>query len=126
MRLDAQDRAEILVGIKEEGSTGVWTKAAKTPKDPDKPWLGSDTVPTAYPVACLFVDAATAQAFIRAYALDTEVSFRSLYGILGWEGIDLAVGEKFTTKGGKQYIAKRVATATPADVPIFFIVEFDA
>ena len=126
MRLDRADRENILAGIKEEGTSGLWAKSIKTPIDPDKPWLGSHDVPDEKFMYCLFVDAATAQSFIRQYSIDTEISFRSLYGILGWQGFDLEVGETFYTKSGKTYVARKVAKACPADVPIFFVVEFDA
>ena len=126
MNLDAEDMADILAGIRDEGGPAVWVTTTLALIDADKPWLGTTPTTKNVPIFMTFVDVATAAALIKQWRPDTELSSSSLFGIMGNHGFDPKVGEVVKRTNEEDLVAKDIATASPTGKALFHVVEFQA
>lgn len=127
MRLDAQDIADIQQAIRDEGAECQWEVVASVPKDPLKPWLGSVNTPTLTTVWIAFVDMATAAALIAQWGKDTDISSSTRFGLMANSpGVVPAAGQRVLRTGKEALVVKDVTEASPADIPLFYLLEFSA
>lgn len=126
MNLDLQDTADILAGIRDEGGPAVWVTVVRALRDPDKPWLGTTSVPTDVPVFISFVDMATAAALIEQWRPGADLSSSSLFGLMGNHGFDPQVGERVKRDGKEDLVVKDVTEAAPTGTALFYVLEFTA
>lgn len=126
MRLDATDLADIRQSMTDEGAECLWESKTKTLKDADKPWLGTTSEPVNHTVWIAFVDMATAAALLSQWGKDNEVSSSTLYGLMGNHGFDPVIGERVLRTDKEDLIAKDITEASPAGVPLFYLLEFNA
>lgn len=126
MSLAAADVAEALSAIREEGALCQFETIVATPIDANKPWLGSNNVPSTQDVYIAFVDAATAVALIAAWKGDVEVASSTRYGLMGNHDFVPQVGQRVLRQGKEALVVKDVMEAAPADIPVFYVLEFNA
>lgn len=126
MNLDAEDMADILVGIRDEGGPAVWVSLTRELKDPAKPWLGTTATPTEHSVSISFVDMATAAALLKQWRPGTVLSSSSLFGLMGNHGFDPNIGETVKRSEKEDLVVKDVTEAAPTGTPLFYVLEFKA
>jgi hypothetical protein len=127
MRLDAQDIADIRQGIRDEGVACQWESVSRVLVDADKPWLGSANTATTTDVWIAFVDTATAAALLTQWGKDSDVQASSRFGLMGNHApLEPQVGQRVLRTGKEALVVKNISEASPADVPLFYLVEFSA
>lgn len=127
MTLTREDVADALSVIREEGAACQWIGATTVLHDPLKPWLGGVTTPNETPVHIAFVDQATAAALVTAWAKDGEVGSSTLFGLMGNHGFEPRIGQQVQRpNSSERLVVKDVTTAAPADVAVFYLLEFNA
>lgn len=126
MNLDAEDTADILAGIQDEGGPAVWVTTTRALKDADKPWLGSEATPTNVDVWISFVDMATAAALLEQWRPGTDLSSSALFGLMGNHGFEPKVGERVTRTDKEDLVVKDITEAAPTGVALFYVLEFQA
>lgn len=127
MRLDAQDIADIQQAIRDEGAECQWESLASVPVDVSKPWLGNINTPTLATVWIAFVDTATAAAMLTQWGKDSDVQASSRFGLMANHApLVPAAGQRVLRSGKEALVCKDVAEASPADVPLFYLLEFSA
>lgn len=126
MRLDREDVADILAGIRDEGAKCLWETKTKVPKDPAKPWQGTTSTPVEHEIWMMFVDMATAAAMLTQWGKGSTISSSTLFGIMGNHGFDPSIGDRVLRLGEEDLIAKDITSATPAGNALFYLVEFSA
>lgn len=127
MRLDAEDIAEIRSMIRDEGAECQWEAVTSVPKDPAKPWLGNVNTPVLTPVWICFVDMATAAALLAQWGKDSDVLSSSRFGLMGnHDPLKPAAGQRVLRTGKEALIVRDVTEASPADIPLFYLLEFSA
>lgn len=126
MSLAAEDMADALEAIRDEGAEVTLRSVVSVPTDPNKPWLGGVDTPTDTPVWIAFVDQATAAAMLGEWRKDTEVAASGRFGIMGNHGVEPEIGNIVARAGKEDLVVKDVMVAAPADIPIFYVLEFNA
>jgi hypothetical protein len=126
MTLTAEDIAEAKDAIREEGVRVLFEQVASTPIDATKPWLGTTDVPTEYQAWIAFVDQATAAAMITDWKKDADYSSSTRFGIMGNHGFEPQVGNRVKRAGKEDLVVKDVMASAPADIPVFYVLEFNA
>lgn len=126
MTLTREDIADALSVIREEGAACLFETITTTITDPDKPWLGGASVPTNTPVHIAFVNQATAAALVTAWAKDGEIGSSTLFGLMGNHSFEPAIGQRVLRDGKEALVVKAVTVAAPADVAVFYLLEFSA
>lgn len=126
MSLAAEDIADALQAIRDEGTPVTFVSVASTPIDPAKPWLGTNDVPSEIVVSMVFVDQAAAASLIAGWTGDAELASSKRFGMIGNNGFEPAVGQRVQRAGKEDLVVKDVMIAAPADVAVFYVLEFDA
>lgn len=126
MSMTAEDIAEAKDAIREEGVRVAFQQVESTPIDPAKPWLGTNDVPTDHIAWIAFVDQATAAAMVTDWKKDADYSSSTRFGIMGNHGFEPQVGNIVKRAGKEDLVVKDVMASAPADVPVFYVLEFNA
>lgn len=127
MRLDAQDIAEIQQAIRDEGVDCQWEVVSSVAVDPAKPWLGNTNTPVLTPVWIAFVDTATAAAMLTQWGKDSDVQASSRFGLMANHApLVPAIGQRVLRTGKEALVCRDISEAAPADVPLFYLLEFSA
>jgi hypothetical protein len=126
MSLAAEDVADALDAIREEGAPVNFVTVESVPINPDKPWLGTTDTPTEATVHMAFIDQATAAAMVNEWSGDAELPASTRYGMLGNNGFEPSVGQVIKRPGKEDLVVRKVMIAAPADVPVFFVLEMSA
>lgn len=126
MSLTSEDIAEAKDAIREEGVRVAFQQMTSTPIDPKKPWLGTTDVPTDHIAWIAFVDQATAAAMVTDWKQDADYSSATRFGIMGNHGFEPQPGNIVKRADKEDLVVKDVMASAPADVPVFFVLEFNA
>jgi len=126
MRLDDEDRIEILAAIADEGATVLWIKKDPVAIDPERPWLGNTTTPTSYSATIAFVDVATAAGYVTQWRRDSDVPSSGLFGLMGAHSFTPEINDRVIRAGMEDLIVKDVTASAPAGHVLFYLIEFAA
>lgn len=126
MNLDAEDIADILQGIRDEGGDALWLTTTTVLIDPAKPWLGSTTTTIELPVRISYVDTATAAVLMQQWRPNTDLSSSSLFGLMGNHSFDPKIGEIVRRTDKEDLVVKDITAAAPTGTPLFYVLEFQA